>query len=112
MTPRLDCRRAFLRRVGVGLTATAFGALFFRGSVARAQADSDCAVVDLQRKYGDDLMKLKGVIGHGIGLKDGKEALMIFVKDEGAAKYIGSLVRDTIEGHPVVIFVSGELTIR
>ena len=111
MTPRLDCRRAFLRRVGAGLTATAFGGFFLRSSVATAQdSETPCDAVALQRKYGDDLMKLKGVVGHGTGLKGADESLEVYVKDEEAHKYIENLVRDSIEGHPVVFVVTGELT--
>jgi hypothetical protein len=51
-------------------------------------------------------MRLKGVFGVGVGEKDGQEALMIFVRDEAAKAYIEKLIRDSIEGHPVVIVVA------
>jgi len=70
-------------------------------------AEKKPSIEDVQKTYGDDLLKLKGVVGHGIGMKGKEKALKVFVKDDAAKKHLEKLLRDTIEGYPVVIEVTG-----
>ncbi len=78
------------------------------GSLAVYAAENPPTVSDVKATYAEGLMRLKGVFGVGVGEKDGEEALMIFVRDEAARTYIGKLIRDSIEGHPVLIVVAAQ----
>jgi hypothetical protein len=92
-------QRGVLRRAGVGLAATLL-------VVAVCTAENPPTVSDVKATYAEGLMRLKGVFGVGVGEKGGQEALMIFVRDEAAKTYLEKLIRDSIEGHPVVIVVA------
>jgi hypothetical protein len=104
---KLVGRRELFLRAGVGLAATVLAAGVLRfGSSAASAADNPPTVSDVKGTYAVDLMRLKGVFGVGVGQKGKEEALVIFVRDAAAKTYIGKLIRDTIEGHPVVILVA------
>ena len=100
---KLVGRREFFFRAGVGLAVLVFG------SSAASAADNPPTVSDVKATYAEGLMRLKGVFGVGVGEKDREEALVIFVRDEAAKTYLEKLIRDTIEGHPVVIRVAQQL---
>ncbi len=95
------------RKMALGLAAAILvvGVLRLPSSAVYA-AENPPTVSDVKATYAEGLMRLKGVFGVGVGEKDGEEALMIFVRDEAARTYIGKLIRDSIEGHPVVIVVA------
>lgn len=65
-------------------------------------------IEDVKRRHARDLMALSGVLAVGIGrTSDGKDAIMVSVRrdDPGAA----SRVPSTLEGHPVVVQLTGEI---
>lgn len=82
--------------------------------MGRAMASGDSrrkrSIEEVQQTYGDDIMKLKGVIGHGIGSKGKEQALVVYVQDATAKKYVGQLLADRIAGYPILIAVVGEIT--
>jgi hypothetical protein len=95
------------KRMGVGLAATILaGGLFRFGSVGMDAAENPPTASDVKATYAEDLMRLKGVFGVGVGEKGGEEAIVIFVRDDAAKTYVEKLIRDAIEGHPVVITVA------
>ena len=105
-------RRTLLRNVSIGVAAATAAGNVARGETNTASSGKEHPRIwEVQKTYGDDLIKLKGVVGHAIGLKGGIDALQIYVKDDGAKEYIANLLRDTIYGYPVVIVV-GTFTIR
>lgn len=104
---KLVGRREFFLRAKVGLAATVLAAGVLRvGSSAASAADNPPTVSDVKGTYAVDLMRLKGVFGVGVGQKGKEEALVIFVRDAASKTYLEKLIRDTIEGHPVVIKVA------
>lgn len=99
-------RSELWRRMGVGLAATILaGGLLRFGSAVMGAAENPPTASDVKATYAEDLMRLKGVFGVGVGEKDGEEAIVIFVRDDAAKTYVEKLIRDAIEGHPVVITV-------
>ena len=72
-------------------------------------AENPPTASDVKATYAEDLMRLKGVFGVGVGEKGGKEAIVIFVRDAAAKTYVEKLIRDTIEGIPVDIRVAQQL---
>jgi hypothetical protein len=105
--PGFQGRGGFFRRAGVGLAATILvvGVLRFP-SPAVCAAENPPTVSDVKATYAEGLTRLKGVFGVGVGEKDGEEALVILVRDAASKTYLEKLIRDTIEGHPVVITVA------
>lgn len=77
-------------------------------------------IAELQQKYGEKIMAIPGVNGHGIGKKGEKYALVIFAVDEAGKKNAEAFLeklnkdksKDTLEGHPVLINVVGEIRPR
>ena len=63
----------------------------------------------VQQTYGDDIIGLNGVTGHGIGQKGKKKTLVILVKDAVAEQYLDNLLSDKIEGYQVVFKVTGPI---
>jgi hypothetical protein len=95
------------KRMGVGLAATILaGGLVRFCSAGMGAAENPPTASDVKATYAEDLMRLKGVFGVGVGEKGGEEAIVIFVRDDAAKTYVGKLIRDAIEGHPVVITVA------
>ena len=98
------------------LLALSMSDLFAQGDKTDKEAQE---IARLQGKYGDALLKLPGVNGHGIGLKNKRPALVIFVEDEKGTKNAEAFLikenekgnkkneKATLEGRPVVIEVVG-----
>ena len=103
-------RRAFLWMAGAGLASmVSMGAMGPGRPRAADGGTRKQSITQVQQMYGSDIMKLKGVVGHGIGLKGGEQALIIYVQDTAAQEYIDMLLADRIAGHPVRIEVTGEI---
>ena len=57
----------------------------------------------------DELMAIEGVTGVGIGaLDDGRPCILVLVVRE--SEELADKIPKTLEGHPVEIFESGEIT--
>ncbi len=64
----------------------------------------------VKRKHEERLMSLPGVVGVGIGRKEGRDCICVYVKDDNP-KILAALPR-TLEEIPVEIIVSGPFTNR
>ena len=69
-------------------------------------------IEEVQAKYGDDLIALRGVVGHGIGEVGGKPALTLMVENQEDAERLGHLLARVIEGYPLKIEVTGKVEAR
>jgi hypothetical protein len=56
----------------------------------------------------DRLMSLPGVMGVGVGERDGSPAVVIFVGE--VTPEVKGKLPDTLDGYPVVVERSGEIT--
>ncbi len=63
------------------------------------------AVEEVKRRHELGLMKTPGVVGVGIGRKDGKDCIRIYVEAD-SPKILAALPR-TLEDVPVEVVVSG-----
>ena len=68
------------------------------------------SVADVKRRHESRLMKMRGVVGVGIGEKDGKEVICVYVADDNP-KIRGALPA-ALEEVPVEIVVSGPFKAR
>lgn len=59
-------------------------------------------------RHHDRLMAVSGVTGLGIGERDGKPAIVIMVKE--ITPEIEAALPKVIEGHPVVVEPTGEIS--
>jgi len=59
-------------------------------------------------RHHDRLMATPGVTGLGIGAKDGKPAIIIMVSQRSPE--LKARLPQTLEGHPVVVEQSGEIS--
>ena len=64
-------------------------------------------ITEVLKKYTDEWMEIPGVIGTGEGQADGKPAVLVFVEERSDT--IDKKIPKTIEGHKVVIEVTGEI---
>jgi hypothetical protein len=64
----------------------------------------------VKRKHEARLMSLPGVVGVGIGRKEGRACICVYVKDDNP-KILAALPR-TLEEIPVEVIVSGPFTTR
>ena len=64
----------------------------------------------VKRKHEERLMGLPGVVGVGIGRKEGRDCICVYVTDDNP-KILAALPR-TLEEIPVEIIVSGSFTSR
>ena len=64
----------------------------------------------VKRKHEGRLMSLQGVVGVGIGRKEGRDCICVYVTDDNP-KILAALPR-TLEEIPVEIIVSGSFTSR
>ncbi|MCI4371664.1 MAG: hypothetical protein L3J78_03345 [Thermoplasmata archaeon] len=64
----------------------------------------------VKRKHEAHLMSLRGVVGVGIGRKEGRDYICVYVKDNDP-KILAAVPR-TLEEIPVEIIVSGPFTAR
>jgi hypothetical protein len=64
----------------------------------------------VKRKHEDRLMSLPGVVGVGIGRKEGRDCICVYVNDD-SPRILAALPR-TLEEIPVEIIVSGPFTSR
>jgi hypothetical protein len=74
------------------------------------------AIIPVQEKYTDDLMKIPDVIGTAVGLNnDGKPCILVLtktdIKAEALAKGNVNPIPDRLENIPVEIMVTGEIKI-
>jgi len=67
-------------------------------------------VKTVKRKNEARLMSMPGVVGVGIGRKEGRDCICIYVKDDDP-KVLAALPR-TLEEIPVEVIVSGPFTTR
>lgn len=63
------------------------------------------SVEEVKRRHEARLMKMRGVVGVGIGRKDGKDCIRIYVEDD-SPKILAALPQ-AVEEVPVEIVVSG-----
>ena len=63
------------------------------------------SVVDVKRRHESRLMKMRGVVGVGIGQKDGKECICIYVKEDNPK--IRSVLPESLDEVPVEVVVTG-----
>ena len=63
------------------------------------------SVADVKRRHESRLMKMRGVIGVGIGQRDGKECIRIYVKEESPR--ILAALPQSLEEVPVEVVVTG-----
>jgi hypothetical protein len=68
------------------------------------------SVEDVKRRHEMRLLQTPGVVGVGIGRKDGKECIRVYVSED-TPKVLAALPRD-LEDVPVEIVVSGPFTAR
>jgi len=64
----------------------------------------------VKRKHEARLMSMPGVVGVGIGRKEGRDCICVYVKDDNS-KILAALPR-TLEEIPVEVIVSGPFTTR
>ena len=62
-------------------------------------------MADVKRRHESRLMKMRGVVGVGIGQKDGREIIRIYV-DKESPKILADLPR-ALDDVPVEIVVAG-----
>jgi len=62
-------------------------------------------VEEVKRRHEASLMKIRGVVGVGIGRKDGKDCIRVYVEKD-SPKILAALPRD-LEDVPVEIVISG-----
>jgi len=65
---------------------------------------------DIKDRHEARLMKTPGVVGVGIGRKDGKECIRVYVEN-GSPKVLSALPR-SLEDVPVEVVVSGSFRAR
>ncbi len=91
--------------------------VWFTGPVAESypvQATGGVIVIDsgnivaVQERHEAQLMAISGVVGSGIGERDGAEVIVVFVEEQTAT--IEQNVPNTLDGYPVVIDVIGNDT--
>ena len=63
------------------------------------------SVVDVKRRHESRLMKMRGVVGVGIGQKDGQEVIRIYVEEDSPK--ILSALPESLEEVPVEVVVAG-----
>ncbi|TLZ97135.1 MAG: hypothetical protein E6J96_06650 [Methanobacteriota archaeon] len=63
------------------------------------------SVVDVKRRHESRLMKMRGVVGVGIGQKDGKGCICIYVKEDNPK--IRSVLPESLDEVPVEVIVTG-----
>jgi len=68
------------------------------------------SVQEIKRRHESRLMKMRGVVGVGIGVKDGKEIIRVYVTEDNP-KTRGALPA-SLEEIPVEIVVTGPFTAR
>jgi heat shock protein HslJ len=90
--------------------------VWFTGPVAESypvQATGGVIVIDsgnivaVQERHEAQLMAISGVVGSGIGERDGAEVIVVFVEEQTAT--IEQNVPNTLDGYPVVIEVTGPI---
>lgn len=64
-------------------------------------------ITQVLAKYTDEWMSIPGVIGTGEGKSDGKPSIVVFV--EQRSDTIEKKIPKTVDGHPVVIEVTGTI---
>ena len=64
----------------------------------------------VKRKHESRLMSMPGVVGVGIGRKEGRDCICIYVNDDNP-RILAALPR-TLEEVPVEVIVSGPFTTR
>lgn len=79
------------------------------GEIRPDGAGTKRTIEQVQTTHGDDLMALRGVVGHGIGQEEGRPALILYVLTPKDAKRLDALLADVIEGYPLKIIVSGRV---
>jgi heat shock protein HslJ len=88
--------------------------VWFTGPVAESypvQAAAGVIVVDsggaaaVQERHEAQLMAIPGVVGVGVGDRNGAEAVVVFVEEKTAE--IEQSIPGTLDGHPVVVEVNG-----
>ncbi len=62
-------------------------------------------VEEVKRRHEASLMKIRGVVGVGIGRKDGKDCIRVYVEKD-SPKILAALPSD-LEDVPVEIVISG-----
>ncbi len=62
-------------------------------------------VEEVKRRHEASLMKIRGVVGVGIGRKDGKDCIRVYVEKD-SPKVLAALPSD-LEDVPVEIVISG-----
>lgn len=67
-------------------------------------------VQEVKRRHEADLLKTPGVVGVGIGRKEGRECIRIYVSEE-TPKILAALPR-SLEDVPVEVVVSGRFKAR
>jgi hypothetical protein len=58
-------------------------------------------------EYAEDVMKIHGVTTFGVEARGKRKVLLITVQDIDAKLHVQSLVREQIQGYPVVVEVGG-----
>jgi hypothetical protein len=64
-------------------------------------------ILTVKERHEAELMAIPGVVGVGIGERDGAEVIVVYVEDRTAE--IDRNVPDTLEGYPVLIEVTGPI---
>jgi hypothetical protein len=63
------------------------------------------SVEDVKRRHEARIMRMRGVVGVGIGQKDGKDTIRIYVAED--LPKIRTKIPDSLDDVPVEIVVSG-----
>ncbi len=63
------------------------------------------SVSDVKRRHESRLMKMRGVVGVGIGQKDGKECICIYVEQDSPK--LRSALPQSLDEVPVEVVVAG-----
>ena len=63
------------------------------------------SVADVKRRHESRLMKMRGVVGVGIGQKDGNECIYIYVEQDSPK--IRSALPQSLDEVPVEVVVAG-----
>jgi len=63
------------------------------------------SVEDVKRRHEAHLMKMRGVVGVGIGRKGGKDCIRIYVEEDNPR--VRAQIPDSLEDVPVEVVVTG-----
>ena len=81
--------------------------LIFEATRSEKNLDATADIVTVKERHEAELMAIPGVVGVGIGERDGTEVIVVYVEKRTAQ--VDREVSDTLEGYPVFIEVTGPI---